>query len=314
VNLSNPTGPVLIVGSAGLDTIARASTELPRGSSAPGRIRRAYGGVGRNIAENLARLDVPTILLTAVGDDEYGRGLLEHAAQAGIDVQNSLTVPGPHMATGGYVAIYDDDGSLRVAVDQMAPIAEITPKYLRERRAHFRDASLVVLDANLSPESLAVAIRLARSSGVPVCADPAAVPLAARLAPRLDEVNVVVANGAEAAALCGWLPPEDSSEAVVLAKRLVALGVEIGVVTLADAGVGYATGETSGHIPALRVEVSDLTGAGDAFTAALLFGLRNDVPVDEAVRLGMSAAALTLRSPHTVLPELTEELLYAQLM
>jgi pseudouridine kinase len=305
---------VLIIGSAGLDTLARASTELPRGSSGPGRIRRAYGGVARNIAENLARLDVPVVLLTAVGDDDYGRNLLEHASRLGINVEHALTVTGENIATGGYVAIYDEDGTLRVAVDQMAPIAAITPKFLRDMRQHFREASLVVLDANLSPEALATAIRLARSAGVPVCADPAAAPLASRLVPRLADLNVVVANGAEAAALCEWLPPEDSDQAVMLAKQLVSAGVEIAVVTLYDAGAGYATAETSGHIPALRVEVADLTGAGDAFTAALILGLRNDVPVDEAVRLGISAAALTLRSPNTVMPELTEELLYEQLM
>ncbi len=138
--------------------------------------------------------------------------------------------------------------------------------------------------------------------------------LAARLLPHLKDLALLTCNGAEGAALCQCAPPADSEQAVLTAKELVALGVETAIVTLAESGVGYATGEASGHIAALQVEVADLTGAGDAFTAALLFGLLNDVPIDEAVRLGVSAAAITLRSRQTVVPELTEELLYEQLM
>jgi pseudouridine kinase len=217
------------------------------------------------------------------------------------------------VATGGYVALLDQDGALLVAVDQMAPVGAITPKYLRDRRDLFRDASLIMLDANLSPETLATAIRLGRAAKAPVCADPATVPLAPRLAPHLGSLSLVVSNGAEAAALCACPPPQDSAEAVVTAKQLVSLGVETAIVTLAEAGVGYATSEVSGHISSLRVEVADLTGAGDAFTAALLFGFLNEVPIDEAVRLGVSAASITLRTRHTVAPDLSEELLYAQL-
>jgi pseudouridine kinase len=313
VALPELSQPVLIVGSASVDTVARATAPLPRGSSAAGWIRRAFGGVGRNIAENLARLDVPTRLITAVGDDEAGRQLLAHAAQAGINVEHSIVVP-DGVATGGYVALFDQDGALRVAVDQMAPVSAITPAYLRERRQLFKAAALVMLDGNLSPETLAAAIRLAQSARVPVCADPATVPLAARLVPHLPDLALITCNGAEAAALCQCAPPADSEQAVMTAKQLVALGVETAIVTLGEAGVGYATGEASGHIAALHVETADLTGAGDAFTAALLFGLLNEVPIDEAVRLGVSAAAITLRSRHTVVPELSEELLYEQLM
>ncbi len=314
MNTPNPAGPVLVIGSASMDTVARAAEPLSHGSSTPGWIRRAFGGVGRNIAENLARLDVRTLLITAVGDDEDGRALLAHATAVGIDVQHALVVAEAGVATGGYVALFDRDAALRIAVDQMAPVGEITPKYLRERRGLFREAALVVLDANLSPETLAAALRLAGSAGVPVLADPAVVPLAHRLIPHLAELTLVVSNGAEAAAMCGAEPPRDSDQAVMTAKQLVGLGVETAIVTLADKGVGYATAEVSGHISALRVEVADSTGAGDAFTAGVIFGLLNEVPIDEAVRLGVSAAAITLRSRHTVVPELSEEVLYAQLM
>jgi sugar/nucleoside kinase (ribokinase family) len=94
------------------------------------------------------------------------------------------------------------------------------------------------------------------------------------------------------------------------ARQLVAEGVEIALVTMAEFGVGYASAETSGHVPAVKTEILDSTGAGDAQTAAVLFGLLNGIPLDESVRLGVSAAALTLRTPGSVMPDLSLERLY----
>jgi pseudouridine kinase len=91
-------------------------------------------------------------------------------------------------------------------------------------------------------------------------------------------------------------------------------GVEVVIVTLAQFGVFYATSKTSGQIPAIRTEISDPTGGGDALTAAVLFALLNDIPLDDALRLGVSAATLTLRHSGTVLPDLTLEKLYNQLV
>ena len=95
---------------------------------------------------------------------------------------------------------------------------------------------------------------------------------------------------------------------------MVTQGVALPIITLAEFGVCYATSETSGYIPAIRTETLDPTGAGDAMTAAVIFALFNDVPVDEAVRLGTSAASLALRYPGTVVPELSLEKLYDELV
>ena len=83
---------------------------------------------------------------------------------------------------------------------------------------------------------------------------------------------------------------------------------------MAAFGVCYATSETSGHVPALRSSVIDPTGVGDALTATVIFGLLNDIPIDDAVRLGVTAASLTLQHRGTVLPDLSLEKLYDQLV
>jgi pseudouridine kinase len=124
---------------------------------------------------------------------------------------------------------------------------------------------------------------------------------------------MVVPNQAEAEALSG-VPSSDSDQATAAAQRLVSMGVNTAVITLAEKGLVYATSEETGRVPAMQVEVTDPTGGGDALTGALVFGLVNGFSVSEAARLGVSAAALTLSSTDTVCPDLSLERLYDQLM
>jgi pseudouridine kinase len=269
--------------------------------------------VARNIAENLARLDVETQLLTAVGEDTNGENLLGQAAASGIDVSESLMTTAHH--TGAYVAILDEKGHLEVAIDDMDVLEAITPRYLNDRRRLFRDARMLVVDANLTPDTLETAIRLASQYDLPVCADPTSTSLAPRLCDHLGNLHMVAPNVSEANALCGVeIASEDRDKAISAAKHLVSTGVKIAIVTLAEFGVVYADSEISGHIPAIQTEVVDLTGAGDALTAGVIFGLLNDIPLDECVRLGVSLASLTLRSRETVRSDLTDEMLYDELV
>ena len=110
--------------------------------------------------------------------------------------------------------------------------------------------------------------------------------------------------------------PSDRSscDAITAARCLVNAGVKIAMITLAEEGVVYATANASGHIPSMATEVIDSTGASDSLTATVVFGLLNDFPIDESVRLGVSAAALTLACTETVCGDLSLELLYDHLV
>ncbi len=306
-------GHVLVIGAAGLDIVGRPVERLDPGTSNPGRLRTSPGGVARNVAENLARLGLETVLLTAIGDDVEGRALLEQTAAAGVNVDACLTVP--ERATGAYLAVLDERGGLHLGLDDMRIVEAITPEYLEGCEALFKEACVVFVDANLPPTSLRTVVRLARRARAAIAADPTSRSLASRLARHLQHLWLMTPNEAEAEVFCPHeLPHGDRERALSAARHLVAQGVEVAIVTMAEFGVGYATPEGSGHIPALQTEIQDPTGAGDALTATVIFALLNDIPVDEAVRLGVSAAALTLRAPGSVHPELSLDLLYDQLL
>ncbi|GAB4495260.1 MAG: PfkB family carbohydrate kinase [Anaerolineales bacterium] len=305
--------PVLVIGAAGIDIIGRLQGDLESGTSNPARIRTSFGGVARNIAQNLAHLGQPVCLLSAVGTDQMGEDLLNQINAAGVDTHAVLRVDDAN--TGAYLAVLDTHSKLRFALDDMRITQNITPAYLKAHAHLFQQASLLFLDANLPPNTLRTAFSLARKAQIPVFADPTSHTLAPKFAPYLAQIAMLIPNAAEAAIYCETpFVPKDPQQALSAAKALVARGVRLAIVTLAEFGVCYATAYTQCHIPAIRTEIVDPTGAGDALTATLIFALLNDIPLDDAMRLGVSAASLTLRHRGAVYPDLTLEKLYDHLI
>jgi pseudouridine kinase len=308
----NPDAPVLVIGAASVDIVGRLRTELKNGTSNPAHIRTSLGGVARNVAENLARLGQPVNLLTVVGEDENGDKLLQHTADAGVNIESVLRTS--NHPSGCYLGVLNTSGELQMALDDMRALSLITPGYLRQQTSLFQQASLVFMDANLSQESLKTVVSLAHKHNLPICADPTSAILAGKLQPHLGRLHLITPNYTEAAILAGHpVLPSRRREAMQAAKALVGLGVKIAIIALAEFGVCYATSETAGHFPAIRTSIVDPTGAGDAQTATVLFALLNHIPIDDAVRLGVSAASLTLSHLGTVYPELSLEKLYDHL-
>lgn len=304
---------VLVIGSAGVDVKGHPRTALEWESSTLGRIRNSVGGVARNIAENLARLEVPTTLLTAVGRDMAGRRVIRRCESSGIDCTKIRIMP--KMRTGTYMALLRPERDLMAAVVDYEIMAAVDRDYLLQHEADFAAAGMIVIDATLSDEALATVFELARRYTVPVSADPTTPVLAGKLCDYIPDLYMVSPNAAETKMLCGLeVPVHDRESSVNAARHLVSLGAEVAVVTLGEKGLVYADSGGGGYLPAMNTRIVDPTGAGDALTGAVIFGLLNHVPLDEAMRLGVTAAALTLQSPHTVIPQLSQELLYDELV
>jgi pseudouridine-5'-phosphate glycosidase/pseudouridine kinase len=236
----------IVVGGAVADLVASpaaGSTVLLRTSS-PGTLRVSPGGVGRNIAEGLARLGAHPLLLAAVGDDAFGDQLLSHAASlqgemgvgsyryggeggsesggeggggvggsggvCGIDVSRVLRVSGERTAT--YTAVMDHTSDLIAAIADMDVHRHVTPEYVRTALGSALDgAPLCVADANLSGAALQELARLAAASQTPLWLEPVSVSKAHAACCSLVEAGLF-------GALTFTSPNED--EAVAMAAAL----------------------------------------------------------------------------------------------
>jgi pseudouridine kinase len=309
----DPNLPVIVIGAAGLDIVGRLKSDFKMDTSNPAKIRTSFGGVARNVAENLVRLGQSVIFLSAVGEDDRGHRLLAQAKQAGINVEHVLRTP--QNPTGSYVGIISSNGKFQCAMDDMRAMTSLSVDYIQKHAHLFKEAGLLFVDMNIPRDVLKTIFSLARRSNLPICADPTSTGLATRLKPYLHQLLLVTPNANEAAIYCADQEKiTNRQQALEAAKNLVGKGVKIVVVTLGEQGLCYATSETSGYIPAIKTEIVDPTGAGDALTATIIFGLLNDISIDDAVRLGVSAASLTLSHSGAVVPDLSLEKLYDQLV
>jgi len=305
--------PVLVIGASGVDIVGRLKSELLIGTSNPAQIRVTYGGAARNVAENLALLGQEVVILTCVGDDADGDRLMENAIRAGINTEYAIR--SKKYPTGSYIGVLGANGNFKVALDDMRIVNEITPDYIKKHEHLFREACYLFIDTNLSSNTIKTVMSLAKKNKLKVCADPTSISIAEKLIPYLDNLFLITPNAAEAGLLSRSPNPVITrKQAIAAAKGLVSQGVRLVIITMAEQGLCYATTETSGHIPAIRTDIADPTGAGDSLTAAVLFALINQIELDDAVRLGVSAATLTLQHPGAVFADLSLEKLYDRLV
>jgi pseudouridine kinase len=309
---------VVVVGGANMDIKAHSREAVQLRTSNPGTARTTPGGVGRNIAENLARLGSPTHLVAAVGRDAFGEQVTAATRAAGVMVDHLVVGDGE---TGTYLAVMDVTGELLVAVSNMALTERLTVAQLGGARDLVGNADLLVLDGNLPPEVCAWLLDVAAAAAVPVVLDPVSVAKARHLAttlspqrpllaltPNLDELESVVGDRVE---------PSRAGIARA-ARRVHDLGVEHVWVRRGTRGSLLSSRGEDGResvvtVPAPPTRAVDVTGAGDSMTAAFVHAiLRGDPPAD-AARFGQTAAALTVASPDTVRPDLSTRLVEAEL-
>ncbi|NJL96010.1 MAG: hypothetical protein HC915_20900, partial [Anaerolineae bacterium] len=216
-------GHILVIGGAGVDQKGRPRATVQLRQSNPGHLYQGWGGVARNIAENLARLGLAVSLVSAVGDDAAGRGLLESCRACGIRTEATHVVPG--QPTGGYLEVMDADGDLLVAVSDYGLLEDaLSVAWWQGQAALFAEAQALVLDLNLPAPSLAAVLDLARASGLAVMVDPTSATHSVKLLPFLPQLYLVTPNAAEASVLCGWeVPAADPASAAAFSQDDMAM-------------------------------------------------------------------------------------------
>jgi pseudouridine kinase len=298
----------VVIGGANVDLKARSSARATSKTSNPGHGSTTPGGVGRNIAENIARLGDRVHLISAVGRDPMGDSLLDHTAGAGVRVEHVVRTERP---TGTYTAVLDVDGELIVAIADMEATTELGPEQLNSARDIIATAGVLVVDGNLSLDTLNHALDL--SAGVRTIFEPVSVPKAAGLKDAIDaRVYAVTPNRDELAALTD-LPTRTDRQTRAAALALHGRGVELVWIRLGERGSMLSTTDDIIEIPATPTTVEDVTGAGDSMLGAFCHVLLQGGSPEDAARFGHAAAALTIASPHTVRPDLTPRLVRAAL-
>jgi pseudouridine kinase len=294
--------PITCIGAANLDRKLRSLSGIALHTSNPASQSESFGGVARNIAENLARLGTAVALLTAVGKDSSGTALLAHAQSLGIDTGGTLQLEG--VSSGTYTAVLDQDGEMVVALADMALYDRLDPAFIDSRQTQVAASALVVADLNLPLATVEALIAQARRVDAPLVLVAVSEPKMARLPRDLAGVRLLILNRGELAARVGReLASETELDAAV--REVKAQGARDLIVTRGADGVLFTRGDSINRLDAPAAPVVDVTGAGDAFAAAVCWSLTQDGDdLELACRRGLALSALTIGVPQTVHPQL----------
>ena len=296
-----------VVGGVNVDIGGRSGGALIHGDSNPGTVRTSLGGVGRNVAHNMALLGVNTRLLTVLGEDENARRIEDSCAALGIDLRRSLRVPGE--ATSTYLYIAGPDGDMALAVSDMEIYRHLTPEALAARRQWLAAARALVVDTNIPADSIEW---LCGNAAAPVFADPVSVSKAEKLRPVLGRLHTLKANRLEAGLLSGVrITDEDSLHRA--AGALLDAGLQRVFVTLGADGVLAADGQGCIRLPAPAGPRTNTTGCGDAFLAALVWAHLEGEDLAGSARAGLAAAAIAMAGAETVNPAMDAQALRAKI-
>lgn len=259
----------------------------------------SVGGVGRNIAENLARLGVQVKLFTAVGRDMYGDKIIDEAGCAGIDA-GYIKRCGD--ATGTYLAILDDAGDMNVAVASMGIMSRIDNDYIDANRDVIAAGRAVVFDTNLPQEALRHGAELFRDKDLYL--DPVSHTKALRVKDFIGLFGTIKPNRIEAEALSG-IRVEGRNTLSAAAEYFHAQGVRQVIITMGADGSFYNGAGGAGVVKSAKVFPKNATGAGDAFQAALVYAQLEGMDLADAVRFATGASLVAMASEETINREIS---------
>ena len=283
---------ITVVGGINIDIEGSPFEKLKYHDSNPGRVNLAFGGVGRNIAENAARLGGDVAMVSVIGDDQMGKAAKMELEDLGVDTSCIRTLQGRNSAM--YLSILDDRKDMELALCDMDIIEAITPAFLEDYRDFIAGSGIIALDGNLSEELLCCCVEMFR--GIPVFFDPVSSAKAVKARNCLGGFDSIKPNIIEAEILTG-ITIDGDEDVRRAADRLLEKGVKRVFITLNRDGVYYRDSESEGFIrPADNLKIVSATGAGDSFSATILLGSVQQRKTDEIARMGMAAASIAMES------------------
>lgn len=285
---------VVIVGGSNIDISAKSYNSLKLYDSNPGISNISLGGVGRNIAENLSKLFIRTKLITVLGEDAYGKKIIEESQNSGIDISESLILKDE--TTSNYISLLDENGDMKLAISSMDIYEKLTPKFISFKKNIMENAKLIVLDTNIEEDTIKYIVDNFSND---IFIDTVSTSKAIKIKDIIGKFHTIKPNKFEAEVLWGK-PIETQSDLKMAGEYFLNKGVKNLFITLGAEGVYYNNGIEEGIIKKEIKEIKNATGAGDAFVAGLVYSYINKYNIIKTTKLSMASAILAMDSFSTI--------------
>ncbi|MCQ2736519.1 MAG: carbohydrate kinase family protein [bacterium] len=295
---------VVVIGASNIDIKGRSRIKTFSKTKNPGNVEFSPGGVARNIAENLAKLGVGSVLLSAIGNEGFAEKITETTAKAGVDMSRILRC---EQNSGIFLAVINSRGELDASISDMSILSEITPEYINANIDIIEKASYIVVDADIPDQALSTILSIAKRNFIPICVEPVSPARAHHLGEFLQDITLTTPNKEELESMVGRsvISEDDIKEA---GDEIIKRGVKNLIVTLGSEGAYCVSKDFKGFIPSIRTMTVNSVGAGDALVSGTVAGILDGRDFQNAVKLGIACATITLMDEKAVAESLTMEL------
>lgn len=293
---------IVVVGNVFVDIKGFPDNLYIPGGRNSGTVSIVHGGVGRNVAEDIANVELRPVFVSMVDNSAEGADVLRKLRNHRVNTDYIVSVPD---GMGIWLAVFDESGDVVGSISRR-PNMDAMVQLLDEKGDEiFSAADSIVVEIDLDPDIVKRVLKYARKYGKKVFAVVANMSIASLRRDFLQDIDCFVCNVQEAGILFvsdyTSLSPEELCE--VLSQNLANADFPSMIVTMGSRGAVYADKDgLRGVYPANSVTVRDTTGAGDAFCAGVAIGLTYGKTMPEAVEIGTRLAASVIAVPENVCP------------
>ena len=277
------------------------STYIPGGRNA-GRVEQVHGGVCRNVAEDIANVELRPTFVSLVDETGSGQDVIDKLARHKVNTRYIRRVPD---GMGTWLAVFDNDGDVCAAISKRPDTTPLTRLLQEQGDEIFADCDGIAIELDLEKETVKQVLQFAKKYRKKVYAAVSNMSIAMERRDFLQQIDCFVCNQQEAGLMFS-----DNYEALdadgmcrTLAGNVHSANIPCMVVTMGDKGAVYArSGGECGTVPAKKVDVIDTTGAGDAFFAGTVIGLTYGKTLAQACEIGSRLAASVICISENVCP------------
>lgn len=277
------------------------SAYIPAGRNV-GRVEQIHGGVGRNVAEDVANCELRPTFVSLVDESGTGMDVIRKLKSHKV---NTDYIRSTRDGMGTWLAVFDNDGDVVASISKrpdLLPIADILERYGDEI---FRDADSIIIEIDIDKEIVKKTFKFAKKYNKRVYAVVANMSIALERRDFLQSIDCFVCNLQEAGILFSddYTSKTPAEMIDIISRKVEAARIPSMIVTMGGEGAVYASmaGE-KGYCPARKVEVKDTTGAGDSFCAGAAIGLTYGKSLAESCEIGAHLAASVIVTSENVCP------------
>ena len=298
---------IVVIGDVFIDIKGYSTSPyIPYGRNA-GTIVQIHGGVGRNVVEDIANVELEPTFISLVDNDAMGEDVIQKLNRHKVNTSYMRKVEN---GMGTWLAVFDHEGDVVASISKRPDHSPVERILDEQGDEIFKDADSIVIEIDIDKEIVKKTFYYAEKYNKKVYAILSNMTIAIERRDFLRRTACFVCNQQEAGILFSEDYEQMTAEelAEILPERIRSAQIPQMVVTMGGDGAVYADREgNKGIYPALKVDVIDTTGAGDAFFSGVCIGLTYGKTLREACGIGTRLASTVICTSENICPRFMPE-------